>query len=119
MAEAGARIRALRASGGGARDRLWPQIVSDVTQLPQKGLAETTGAAYGDALLAAIATGAAGLDTVWATEGMSLIPDPAGTAQYDELYELFRELYPATVTQAHALAALQRRAHGPESHEVG
>jgi xylulokinase len=93
--------------------------VSDVTQLPQKGLAETTGAAYGDALLAAIASGAAGLDTVWATEGMSFIPDPAGTAQYDELYELYRELYPATVTQAHALAALQRRAHGPESHEVG
>lgn len=119
MREAGARIGALRASGGGARGRLWPQIVSDVTQLPQEGLAETTGAAYGDALLAAIAAGAAGLDTVWAAEGVRFTPDPAVASLYDELYGLYRQLYPATASQAHALAALQRQTNALEQDEAG
>jgi xylulokinase len=112
MRTAGARIGALRASGGGTRGRLWPQIVSDVTQLPQQGLAETTGAAYGDALFAAIAVGAAGLDTVWAAEGHRFAPDPDVAGLYDELYGLYRQLYPATASQAHALAALQQLANG-------
>ncbi len=119
MRQAGAHIGALRASGGGARGRLWPQIVSDVTQLPQESLAETAGAAYGDALLAAIAAGAAGLDTVWAAAAMRFAPDPTCAALYDELYGLYRQLYPATASQAHALALLQRRANGREHDEAG
>jgi xylulokinase len=119
MREAGARIGGLRASGGGARGRLWPQIVSDVTQLPQVRLAGHAGAAYGDALLAAIAAGAAGLDTAWAAVADRVAPDPAAAALYDELYGLYRQLYPATASQAHTLAALQRRANGPEDDEAG
>ena len=119
MREAGARIGALRASGGGARGGLWPQIVSDVTQLPQVRLAGHAGAAYGDALLAAIAAGAAGLDTAWAAVADRVAPDPGATALYDELYGLYRQLYPATASQAHALAALQRRANGREDDEAG
>jgi xylulokinase len=119
MREAGAHIGALRASGGGARGPLWPQIVSDVTQLPQQGLAETAGAAYGDALLAAIATGAAGLDTVWAAAATRFTPDAALAARYDELYGLYRQLYPATASQAHALAAYQRRTNALEASEAG
>jgi xylulokinase len=109
MRTAGADIGALRASGGGARGRLWPQIVSDVTRLPQETLAEHAGAAYGDALLAAIATEAARLDTVWAANGERFTPDPATAALYDELFGVYRELYRATVGQAHTLATLQRR----------
>ena len=119
MREAGARIGALRASGGGARGRLWPQIVSDVTQLPQARLAGHAGAAYGDALLAAIAAGAAGLDTVWAAVADRVAPDPASATQYDELYGLYRQLYPATASQAHALAALQRRTNALAADEAG
>lgn len=36
------------------------------------------------------------------------MPDPATRAGYDELYALYRELYPATRTIAHTLAARQR-----------
>ena len=89
-----------------------------MTRLPQQGFAETAGAAYGDALLAAIALGAARLDTVWATAGERFVPDPAVAALYDELYGLYRELSVATTGQAHALAALQRRANGPEADEA-
>ncbi|MEI6449463.1 MAG: FGGY family carbohydrate kinase [Actinomycetes bacterium] len=119
MREAGAHIGALRAGGGGARSLLWPQIVSDVTQLPQARLAGHAGAAYGDALLAAVAAGAAGLATSWAAVADRVAPDPAVAALYDELYGLYRQLYPATASQAHALAALQRRAHALEQGEAG
>ena len=110
MAEAGAGITALRASGGGARDGLWPGIVSDVTGLPQRRLAaETgaaTGAAAGSALFAAIALGEADLATSWARP--EELRPPATAPLYDGLYGLYRELYPATRAQAHALARLQR-----------
>jgi xylulokinase len=112
MAEAGASITALRASGGGARDGLWPGIVSDVTGLPQRRLTAAggvaTGAAAGSALLAAISLGEADLKTSWARPE-ELRPPASGTAVlYDELYAVYRELYPATRDQAHALARLQR-----------
>ena len=112
MAEAGANITALRASGGGARDDLWPGIVSDVTGLPQRRLTAAdgvaTGAAAGDALMALIALGEAGLETSWARPQGLRPPASETAALYDELYALYRELYPATRDQAHALARLQR-----------
>ncbi len=117
MAEAGADIRALRASGGGARDDLWPGIVSDVTGLPQRRLAAeagvATGAAAGDALLAAIALGEADLGTSWARPEKLRPPAAETAALYDELYALYRELYPATREQMHALARLQRLGGAP------
>ena len=120
MREAGAAAAGPKAADVGARGDLWPQIVSDVTGLPQARLAGHAGAACGDALLAAIAVGAAGLDTDWAAVETGFSPDAAAAPLYDELYRLYRELYPATRNQAHALAALQRQASAPdEDEEVG
>jgi xylulokinase len=117
MAQAGASISALRASGGGARDELWPGIVRDVTGLPQRrlnaGTGMATGAAAGSALLAAIALGEADLETSWARPEELRPPAPETSPLYDELYGLYRELYPATREQAHALARLQRRGDVP------
>jgi xylulokinase len=107
MREAGAGVEALRASGGGARGGLWPAIVSDVTGLPQRILPDGRGAAYGDALLAALAFGAVAPGAGWARPGEPLEPRAETVALYDQLYEIYRELYPATVEQAHALARLQ------------
>src|SRR3954470_985020 len=42
------------AVGGGTQGGLWTQIVSDISGLEQQVPAETIGAPYGDALLAAI-----------------------------------------------------------------
>ena len=43
-----------------------------------------------------------------ATEPEELRPDPSRRGRYDELYAVYRSLYPATREQAHALARLQR-----------
>jgi xylulokinase len=105
-------VRALRASGGGARGALWPQVVSDVTGLPQRHLHESAGASYGDALLAAVAAGRADLSTTWAEPAGEVLPDERPAALYDELYRVYRDLYLASKPQAHALAALQRSGNG-------
>src|SRR5690606_41069347 len=54
MRQAGAAPRRLVPVGGGTTGDLWTQIVSDVTGLVQELPRETTGAAYGDAMLAAL-----------------------------------------------------------------
>ena len=95
------------AVGGGARHDLWPQIVSDVTGLTQHIPRSTVGASYGGARLAAQL--AHGTDTsTWNPSDHRVVPDPAHRARYDELYRLYRELYPATRDITHALARLQQ-----------
>ncbi|CAN5684735.1 hypothetical protein BH24ACT18_BH24ACT18_21930 [soil metagenome] len=106
MREAGAGGERLVAVGGGTKGGLWTRIVSDVTGRPQDLPEQTIGAAYGDALLAARAVGLA--DTDWSRIVDSVEPDEANRDLYDELYGVYRELYPATREQMHGLAGLQR-----------
>jgi xylulokinase len=102
------------AVGGGTRGGLWTRVVSDVTGRAQDVPAETIGACYGDALFAAIGTGLVPESTRWDRVAAVVEPDPATRSRYDELYAIYRSLYPATVEQAHALAAIQaREAVGP------
>jgi xylulokinase len=100
------------AVGGGTQGGLWTQIVTDVTGREQHLPAQTIGASYGDALLAAIAAGLAPPETDWSQLSSRLVPDPARRATYDELYETYGALYPATREQVHRLAAMQEAAPG-------
>ncbi|MGP3966217.1 FGGY-family carbohydrate kinase [Streptomyces sp. 6N223] len=102
-------VRRLVAVGGGARE-LWTRIVSDVTGRPQQIPRHTIGAAYGDAFLAAVGTGLATVADIaaWNPVEHTVEPDPATAGVYEELYGLYRSLYPATREAAHALAARQR-----------
>jgi xylulokinase len=113
MAAAGVRADRLVAVGGGARDALWPQIVSDVLGEPQTACHETVGAAYGDAFLAAVGSGLLSAEAPWGAEGSPVEPDRATGAHYEELYGLYRDLYPATRAHAHTLAAIQARDADP------
>ncbi len=108
MREAGAGGERLVAVGGGTKGGLWTQIVSDVTGRPQDLPQQAIGAAYGDALLAARAVGLAGPDTDWSRIVDTVEPDEANREIYDELYGVYRELYPATREQMHHLAGLQK-----------
>ena len=106
--DAGGRAQRLVAVGGGTRGGLWTQIVSDVTGRPQEVPAQTIGAAYGDALLAGMAAGLVDPGAGWNPIATTVEPDAGAGGLYDELYGVYRELYPATVAQAHALAAIQQ-----------
>jgi xylulokinase len=83
------------AAGGGVA-ALWPQIVSDVCGRAQDIPAQTVGASYGDALLAAAAVGLVPPDTDW-TEIVATVQPRAELADlYDERYAVYRELYETT-----------------------
>lgn len=96
------------AVGGGTKGDLWTQIVSDVTRIEQAVPAQTIGACYGDALLAAIGTGLVPQETDWTVTRETVTPCQDTREVYDELYELYLRLYPDTTEVAHRLAALQR-----------
>ena len=98
----------LVAVGGGTQGGLWPQIVSDVSGHEQVMPRQTIGACYGDALLAGVGTGLLDPATDWAVERHVVRPDPSRRELYDELYATYCELYPATVSAMHRLAAVQR-----------
>lgn len=105
--QAGGAPRRFVAVGGGTKGSLWTQIVSDVTGRAQEIPAERIGASYGDALLAAIGTGLVPAETLWSRVEEVIQPAEETRALYDELYAIYRSLYPATLEQAHALAHIQ------------
>lgn len=105
---AGGDIRRVVAVGGGTRGALWTRIVSDITGRPQELRTTTIGASYGGALLAAQLVGEARIDD-WNPVRETVSPRPEHAARYDELYALYRRLYPQTSATVHALAALQDR----------
>ena len=111
MAEAGAAVERAVAVGGGTAGGLWMQVVSDVTGLAQDVPRETVGASYGDAMLAATATGMATQDEVSAWNPVTHRVEPRSSTRgiYDELYQLYRAAYTANADAMHALAALAER----------
>jgi xylulokinase len=88
-----------RVSGGGARSKLWLQILSSVLHLRLERTEIEAGSAFGAALLAGVAGGMfsdvhdATASCVRVTDAVE--PDPEWTSLYDAGYERFRLLYPA------------------------
>ncbi|MDQ4043192.1 MAG: FGGY-family carbohydrate kinase, partial [Actinomycetota bacterium] len=107
MRDAGGGGERLVAVGGGTRGGLWTQIVSDVTGRAQDLPEQTIGASYGDALLAARSVGLAKPDTDWSKISDTVEPKAENSEIYDELYRIYRDLYPATREASHSLADLQ------------
>lgn len=111
MNDMGAAPKRIIAVGGGTRNPLWLQIVSDVTGLPQLVPRQTIGASYGDAFLAGLAAGVISdrdeINRTWVDFAAELQPDPAAAAAYEETYEVYRSLYPAISNQLHNLARLE------------
>jgi xylulokinase len=113
MQAAGANPRRAVAVGGGTKSKLLLQIVSDVTGLEQEVPAQTIGAAYGDAFLAGLATGLvpmSALESQWVRAARRFVPDANRQALYAEYYAIYRDLYPHTKGDIHALAELGARA---------
>ena len=88
-----------RVSGGGARSRLWLEIVASVLGLPLELTAVEEGSAYGAALLAGVAssTFADAREAVASCVRLrdTVHPNPGWAGAYKEGYARFRGLYPA------------------------
>jgi xylulokinase len=82
-------------AGGGARSRLWRQMLADLFGLPVRPLHTAEQSAYGAALLAASALGDDPSDLAhrWVEAGDDVPPDPAAHQRYQELVPLFRDAY--------------------------
>jgi xylulokinase len=104
---AGGQPRRLVAVGGGTRGGLWAQVVSDVTGREQDLPEPSIGASYGDAHLGGIAAGVVPLGARWAKVAGTVRPNVALQPLYDQLYQVYLQLYPATKSLAHELAELQ------------
>ena len=100
-------IHQVRVSGGGARSRLWRQILADVFNVELVTVNTTEGAAYGAALLAGVGAGiwqdvdTACQSTVKLTG--STRPDEKSAQAYEEYYAHYRALYPALKDWFHSL----------------
>ena len=85
-------------SDGGARSRLWMQIVADILQAPIQLLTGHPGSCLGAAWMAAIGVG---LTDDWAgtrafiQDGDRIVPDEGNRAVYDAGYARFRSTYRA------------------------
>jgi xylulokinase len=110
MRDLGVPIDDVRATGGGARSKLWRQLQSDIYATPIRRTVADEGPAFGAALLAGVASGTYA-DVREATSVVELrqeVTEPARERSkiYEEYYEIYRSLYPATSLAMSRLADL-------------
>lgn len=112
LAGAGLKINyPLVLNEGGAKSVLWRRIITDVFNVETVLLKRRTGAPFGDAILAGVATGVFSDFAVarqWSQTTEPMQPDPANHALYLEHFELFKQLYQHLKGDFAALAQLRR-----------
>jgi xylulokinase len=100
-------IDLLLMTGGGSRSALWRQIVADVTGKTVVACREAETTSLGAGMQAAAVAGWYG-SVREAAEAMSGVgarhtPDASAAARYDELFAVYREIYPRTAPLHEAL----------------
>jgi len=100
MRELDVPIDDVRATGGGARSGLWRQLQADIYGSNIRRTVADEGPAYGAALLAGVASGTY-TDVEEATSVVELReettePNTKRAKIYEEYYEIYRSMYPAT-----------------------
>ncbi len=93
----GVNVEQIRASGGGARSKLWRQMQADMFGSPVVTIDKDEGPAFGVALLAAVGTGAYASVEEACEATMCVVsevePDRANSAIYNDYYPIYRRLY--------------------------
>ena len=93
--DAGLAMHSIQAVGGGTKNKVWAQAISDIGGRTQIVRQKTMGAAYGGAFLAALAIGAAKAADIerWNPASTEITPRAKTAAQYISGFETYRELY--------------------------
>jgi len=95
---------------GGAKSILWRQIITDVFNIPTVLVKRRTGAPYGDALLAGVATGIfkdLSISTEWTEYIDRLEPNGNNHALYMEYFKIYKSLYQHVKEDFKSLAKLR------------
>ena len=95
----GVDVRSSTVCGGGAKSRLWLQMLANILNIELKLPATEQGPGYGGAMLAGVAAGAFE-DVAQACEKIVAVrdtvqPDPGAVGAYDARYLPWHDLYPA------------------------
>lgn len=105
----GTEIDAMRLIGGGARGRLWNQIMADVYSVPVHRLAILEEAtSMGAALIGGVAVGLyPGFSLIETMNEVAevIAPDPSARSVYDRIYPIFDQAYDALVPVFDALVS--------------
>lgn len=95
----GIQIQKSTICGGGAKSKLWRQIIANILNVELDIVATEEGPGYGGAMLAAVACGEYAHIGECAEQMVEIVktvkPDAEIAARYDEQYEKYRKLYPA------------------------
>lgn len=105
----GARPHTIKSVGGGTKNSVWIQAVSDISGVPQEIAPLTFGASYGDALLAGVAVGlVSSPEEIRHWQGAPTIvqPDETLTETYAPLSAIYTSLYDSTKDQMHKIYEL-------------
>jgi xylulokinase len=109
MREEGVPPVRILAVGGGTRNPLWLQIVSDVAGIEQYVPEQQQSASLGDAFLAGLGVGlfSSRADLARRIRYAQVVrPDPQTQALYEPYYQFYRHLYEDSASAIHALAQL-------------
>ena len=107
MAQEGVQPGRILAVGGGTKNRLWLQIVSDICDIELLVPEQQIGASYGDAFLAGTGIGLfKDLSEIknWVRTQEIINPDHETRKLYEVNYQIFRELYTSTKPLMHKLS---------------
>ena len=105
----GARPKTIKSVGGGTKNSIWLQAISDISGVPQEVAPLTFGASYGDALLAGVAVGLVSSPEeirTWQGKARTINPDEKLAETYRPLSEIYTSLYDATKNEMHKLHEL-------------
>lgn len=107
----GTRIDAMRVIGGGARGRLWNQMMADIYGMPVHRLAILEEAtSMGAALVGGVGVGLYPDFSMIETMNdiaVTVLPDPKRQAVYDRMQPIFNNLYEALAPIYDDIADLQ------------
>jgi len=106
----GLEFKSIKAVNGGAKSRLWRQIISDITGFPQEYISKKTGAAYGDAFLAGIGVRAfKDIKDIKRFIVVDEITEPRLelAKKYSELYNIYLNIYKKTADEAKKLGSIK------------
>ena len=92
----GAKIEKVQFFGGGSKNPVWNQIISDISQVTLVKPAEEECGSLGAAILAAV--GAGDIASVKDAQGanpakLTIVPDPEMKEAYDKAYERYQKLF--------------------------